>query len=327
MKRAETKANRLLQIEALLLAHPEGLTQAEIARRLNVHRSTINRYTADLPGHVYIDDWDYGRWKIDRQAYLINVRFTLHEAVALHLATRLLATRLERQNPHAASALRKLGAAIKRLAPHISRHLQQSADMIDDPSQHQDPNFLRTLEMLSLAWAQQQKVRVWHRKEGGSLSEYLFAPYFIEPYAVGLAVHTIGWREPPGALRTLKLERIERVELLRDPYEIPGDFSPDELLKDAWGIWFTEEAPVEVILKFGQRVARRVGETRWHRSEQVTVLEDGSLLWRAWIAEPQEMMPWIRGWGADVEVLAPESMRKAMEEEVGRLRGVYGGIS
>lgn len=324
MNRAETKANRLLQIEALLLAHPEGLTQAEIARRLNVHRSTIHRYTADLPGHFYIDEWDGGRWKIDRQAYLINVRFSLHEAMAVHLAARLLATRMERQNPHAASALRKLGAAIFRLAPRISRHMQQSADVMDDPSQRQDPEYLRALETLSLAWAQQQKVRLRHRREGGTVSQYVFAPYFIEPYAVGQSAYVIGWREPPGALRTFKLERIERVELLREGYDIPEDFSPTDLLKDAWGIWFTEGEPVEVVLKFGPRVARRVGESRWHRSEQVALLGDGSLLWRAWIAEPQEMMPWIRGWGADVEVLAPESMRRAMEEEVERLRGVYG---
>ncbi|MBU0703192.1 MAG: helix-turn-helix domain-containing protein, partial [Chloroflexi bacterium] len=48
MERATSKAERLLQIEALLLAHPEGLTQAEIARRLKVNRSTIYRYLPDL---------------------------------------------------------------------------------------------------------------------------------------------------------------------------------------------------------------------------------------------------------------------------------------
>lgn len=41
MNRAEEKAQRLLQIEKLLWAHPEGLTRAEIARRLGVNRSTI----------------------------------------------------------------------------------------------------------------------------------------------------------------------------------------------------------------------------------------------------------------------------------------------
>ena len=61
MTRAENKASRLLQIEALLLAHPEGMSQAGIASRLGVHRSTINRDLPDLPGHIYIED--DGRWK------------------------------------------------------------------------------------------------------------------------------------------------------------------------------------------------------------------------------------------------------------------------
>ncbi|MHB8194442.1 MAG: WYL domain-containing protein, partial [Bellilinea sp.] len=92
---------------------------------------------------------------------------------------------------------------------------------------------------------------------------------------------------------------------------------------NAWGIWFTDEKPIEVVLKFGRRVAQRVGETRWHRTEQVTELEDGGLLWRALIAEPQEMMPWIRGWGADVEVLEPEGLREVIKAEVIRLHHVY----
>jgi len=43
MERAANKAERLLQLEVLLLAHPQGLHRAEIARRLGVHRSTIGR--------------------------------------------------------------------------------------------------------------------------------------------------------------------------------------------------------------------------------------------------------------------------------------------
>ena len=39
MRDAENKSVRLLQIEALLLDHPEGMTQAELARRLGVNRS------------------------------------------------------------------------------------------------------------------------------------------------------------------------------------------------------------------------------------------------------------------------------------------------
>ena len=202
MNPSEKKAERILQIEQLLLAHPEGLTQAEIARRLNVDRSTISRYLVSMPAHIYIDDLNGNRWKVDRESYLIHVRFTLNEALAIHLATRLLATRMERQNPHAASGLRKLAGSLTLLAPRISQHMQRSADVMDDPGQLQDPNFLRTLEVLTLAWAEGRKTQVWHRSDDGQVSESVFSPYFIEPYAVGQAVHVIGWREPPEAIRT-----------------------------------------------------------------------------------------------------------------------------
>ena len=323
MSRAENKADRLLKMEALLLSHPEGLSQAEIARRLNVDRSVIHRNLNDFQKIYPTIVHDDGRISLDRSAYLLKVAFSLHEAMAVHLAARLLATRMDKHNPHAASALRKLGIALERLAPRISSHVKKSADVMDEANQRQDPNFLRTLEILTLAWAEERVTRVWHRKETGQITEYLFSPYFIEPYAIGQAVHVIGYREPPGALRTLKVERIERIELTLQKYSIPEDFDSAELFKYAWGIWFTEEKPVEVVLKFSPRVAHRVGETRWHRTEQVERLNDGSLLWRALIAEPQEMRPWIRGWGADCEVIEPQSVRQKIIEETQSLYRLY----
>jgi len=324
MSRAENKADRLLQIEALLLTHPEGLTQSEIARRLGVDRSTVNRYFRDMPNQFPYYESEDGRLFIDRQSYLVNVRFGLHEAMAVHLASRLLATRMDRQNPHAASALRKLGLALERLAPRISRHVQQSADVMDEAAQRHDPVYLQALEKLTLAWAEQRKAQVWHRSEKtGKVFEYLFSPYFIEPYAVGQTTMLIGHSNPPDKIRTLKIERIERVELTHETYEIPADFDPRNLLADAWGIWYTESEPVEVVLKFHPRVARRVQETRWHRSETETELPDGSIEWRAKVAEVQEMLPWIRGWGADVEVMEPKGLRNMLKRETQRLARVY----
>jgi len=71
-------------------------------------------------------------------------------------------------------------------------------------------------------------------------------------------------------------------------------------------------------------VASRVRETQWHRSERLEEQADGTLLWRARIAEPREMVWWIRGWGADVEVLAPCELREEMMGEARRLAESYG---
>lgn len=324
MSRAESKADRLLQIEALLLTHPEGLTQAEIARRLGVNRSTINRYFRDMPNLFPYYESDDGRLFIDRQSYLVNVRLGLHEAMAVHLASRLLATRMDRQNPHAASALRKLGLALERLAPHISHHVQQSADVMDEAAQRHDPVYLQSLERLTLAWAEQRKVQVWHRKEAGQpVQMHVFSPYFIEPYAVGQSTFVIGYSDTRHAIRTFKIERIERVERLQDPYEIPPSFDPRELLADAWGIWYSENEPVEVVLKFHPRVASRLLETRWHRSQKLDEQGDGYVIWSARVAEPREMLYWVRGWGADVEVLAPDALREMVSDEIIKMATIY----
>lgn len=325
--RAANKSERLLQIEALLLAHPEGLSQSELARRLGVNRSTINRDLPELTSRFAVYETDDGQLCIDRDHYLADVRFTLHEALALHLAARLMATGTDKQNPHAAAALRKLGIALDKLAPLIAGHLKDSADVMDDAARYHDPVYLEVLETLTRAWSLGRKVELKHQIPGAPVMTYRFSTYFIEPYATGQTAHVIGWREPPGALRTFKVERIKTVRLLDEPYTIPESFSPQALLADAWGIWYTEAEPAPVLLKFHPRVAARVQETHWHRNATTAVQPDGYVLWKADIAEPREMLPWIRGWGGDCEVLAPEELRELLAKEARRLAKVYGVLS
>jgi CRISPR-associated endonuclease/helicase Cas3 len=324
MSHGGNKAERLLQIEVLLLAKPSGYTQAELARKISINRSTINRYLPDLTSRFAVYETDDGYLRIDREAYRVHVHLTLHEAMATHLAARLLATRMDKKNPHAAAALRKLGVSLERLAPRVSRHLQQSADVMDDEAQRHDPKYLEVLETLTLAWAEERRVKVWHRGKDDRISEYDFAAYFIEPYAVGQTTHVLGVQGPQDKRITFKLERIERIELTREPYTIPATFDPRELLADAWGIWYTDSPPVQVVLKFHPRVARRVKETRWHRNETVIEEPNGYLIWEAKVAEPQEMLPWIRGWGADVEVLKPNELRETLTGEARAMAIAYG---
>ncbi len=321
MSRVANKTARLQEIEILLAQHPEGMTQTEIARRLGVDRSTISRNLRDLEAPIYEEN---GRLHLDRKGYLLNLRLSLHEALSLHLASRLLTANLDRQNSHAASALRKISEAMKHLAPQLSRHINASADAIDELASFDNPTYMRVLEALTEGWAMGRKVRIRHRKTSADpLTTYLFSPYYIEPGAWGRSTYVFGLREPPDLVRTLKIERIEAAELTDDRYTIPVDFDPFRLLSDAWGIWYTENEPADVVLKFSQRVASRVMETRWHRSQQIETCPDGSLLWRARVAAVQEMIPWIRGWGADVEVLEPDNIRNLISNQVAALHQIY----
>jgi len=43
------------------------------------------------------------------------------------------------------------------------------------------------------------------------------------------------------------------------------------------------------------------------------------------VGEPLEMVSWIRGWGPQVEVLAPAWLRERVAREAGEVARMYGG--
>ncbi len=324
-ERLEKKLWRLKELERVLLdAHPRGLHNAELARRIEISRSEIPEYLEDLAAlGVEVYDTDDGKHAIDPATYRVNLRLNLDESLATLLAIRLLTTRSDKRNPHAAGALRELASAFDKLAPFMARHIRQSANVLDGEYRRDDPLFLRWLERLTQAWAKQLKVRLDYESEEGKFSTHTFAPYFIEPYAMGNTLHVIGQPDSFNKLLTLKVERVRNVELLATPYDIPPDFDPTDILRDAWGIWRTEKEPELVKLRFDRRVAYRVRETQWHYLEKVDEDGQGNLIWQARISQPREMLPWIRGWGADCEVLEPDWLKEELEQEARRLAIQY----
>jgi CRISPR-associated endonuclease/helicase Cas3 len=330
MKRTQGKSARMLQVERFLLAQREPVAQAEVARVCgNVNRSTINRMLADLQElgvPIYQDD--KGSVAINRDAYLTNIRLTLDESMAMFLAARLLARYSDKPNPHTVEALLKLGLALEQgIAPQIGKHITRTSEALRERNVALQHTYLRTIETLTRAWSSNSKVRLVYRSLRGKRPfEHTFAPYFLEPSAIGYGTYAIGLAEPPGKLHTRKVERIESITLLSESFGIPADFDPVKLLAGAWGIWFDEEdQPTPVVLRFSRNVARRVRESKWHPSEKVE--EDartGDLIWRAEIDEWQEIVPWVRQWGAACEVLEPKELREELMGEAKAMAERYG---
>ena len=67
-------------------------------------------------------------------------------------------------------------------------------------------------------------------------------------------------------------------------------------------------------------------ESVWHPSQEIDDLKDGGCLFTVRVSEPKEMRPWIRSWGAEVEVLSPPMLRQAIAEEAAKMAAVYQGM-
>lgn len=318
----QPKSLRLSRITYWLHSNPRGLTASQLASRCGVSRRTAQRDLLDLQvsGVPIADDGARPpRYRIIAGYYLPPLHLDLDDALALYLAARLLARYADSYDPHIVEALAKLAAILPEA---ISRHIHATIDSLY--RREHDERFVRVLGVLAIGWATGRKVRIRYRAwESDNFHEYMLSPYFIEPAASGNATHVIGYASYFEALRTFKVERIEGAELSEEPYEMPPDFDGPALLSSAWGIWFGEELE-DVVLRFCAAATRRVKETRWHPSQRLEDLGDGGCILGLRLAHPEEMVSWIRGWGPQVEVLAPAALREQVAREARLTAAVYG---
>jgi predicted DNA-binding transcriptional regulator YafY len=315
--RIQSKAARLSRLERLLYNAPQGLRVIELAERCGVDRRTVYRDLAALE-EMGVPVWeDVGRYGINRERYLSTVRLNLNEAIALYFAARLLSHHSDEHNPHVVSVLQKLAAGLPDGT--ISSHLSQVAELIRARTLRSD--YIRVLEVITRAWADRRKVQIRYRAASGDTTERVICPYFLEVARSEPAAYIIGQDDLRGALRTFKFERITDAQVLDETYIIPDSFDPYVHLASAWGVM--DEAEVEVRLRFSASVATRVKESIWHHSQQVRDLPNGDCELTMRVGGTREMRAWVLGWGAEVEVLAPDALRVDVSEHARRMLQIY----
>lgn len=314
--RLQTRTARLRQLEELLLLKPSGLRATDLARALKVNRRTIYR-DLDFLAEQGVPLWqDEGLYGINRTRYQTTVRLTYHESVALVLAGLLLARTFDERNPHVITALRRLAVT---LPESLTTHLERAAQRTQ--ANHTNPRHTAILEAIAEGWGTGRKVQITYcSPKGGTLHERILAPYTLEPTDAG--IYVIGHDDASGQIRTFKLERLQTARVLSEPYTIPADFDPETHLAHSWRI-MTGDEPIPVILRFTPDAAPYIRERTWHPSQTLEPAPNGGLCLSLLIAEPREMLPWIRSWGAQVEVIEPDWLRERVAVEMREAARLY----
>ena len=319
----DDKRDRLERIHLLLKRHPRGLTEAEIADEVNIGRRTVNTYLQELEfqGKAF-KDGIYWFPLVLKEAQLRSFDLSPEEAVTLYLGARLLSKQQDKRNEPAETALLKLASVLKADAG-VGAEIEQAArELAQRPIQKEYQPIFRDIVR---GYIYRKKIEITYRPLNWNKSfQTTFSTYLLEPSPIGFTTYLIGHSSIVDKWRAYKLERIESVRLTKQEYALPPDFPGLEILRNAWSIVMGEET-VRVVLRFSERVKARVLETRWHPSQQTR--EDpkkpGSLLWEVQVADTLDLLPWIRSWGADCEVLEPKELREALRREAMRMAGLY----
>lgn len=324
---ANNKTDRLYRLQKMFEQPGTKLRTGDIARRLGVSEDSAKRYIDELDDQGRLPVRKVGQyWILAEDAHIqqLQVRLNYPEGTALYVAGRLLASIHDERNMPVITSLSKLADAMPRpLRPHLSA-LVQMAEQRQQNSEDRSSVF----EALAIGWLKQRKLRLHYAPLHNNKRPFdcIFSPYLLEPSGIGRTIYAIGHSDPPGDLRTYKLERIEFAEATDEAFTIPADFNGPDLLSRAWGIMYGDEEPVTVRLRFSHFATKRLKETLWHPSQTIVDTPEGCE-WTALIGDILEIENWIRGWGADCEVLEPLELREKIIDHVKRQARMYNILS
>lgn len=323
MERTATRSARLFRLQQLLHYALGGMTVKQLADQLGVSLRTIQRDLITLQCDMGVPlTQDGRRYGIVGTYILPPVTFSLHEARVLLIAARLFLRYSDETDPHGISALERLTRALP--LPVAEQMQRCTAALRAKPPSKQ---FIKVLESVTEAWARQRLLRIRYYSRARPLPhEALVEPYLLEASAPGYSTYLIGYSRTHGEVRTFKIERIEQAEMLDEVFQRRADARLEDAIANSWGIvWADDEEREEIHLKFSPAVASRVREATWHPSQRVYSSRDGSCSLTMTVPSLVEIVPWVRSWGPDVEVIGPKALRELIATEAMAIARLYGG--
>ncbi|MBC7543065.1 MAG: WYL domain-containing protein [Candidatus Sericytochromatia bacterium] len=140
----------------------------------------------------------------------------------------------------------------------------------------------------------------------------------VEPY--GLYLHGDTWyliafcrlRQD---WRYFHLARIQTWQVQAERYDWQPDFDISVFLHRTFSLEQTSET-FEAVIRFLPPSSRYVRERLWHPQQTLTVAPDGSVTLTLPGSGQGELVRWVLGYGPDAEVLAPDSLRSAVQDHL-----------
>ena len=313
------RADRLLSALLLLQAHGR-LSGRELAERLEVSARTVHRDMEALSASgvpVYALRGAQGGWQLDEGWRTQVPGLDEVELRALLMAQpRVIGD--SRLAAAAERALSKLMAAMpgnmREQAVSIRQRLYVDTTVWRGTSEN-----LALLPVVQEAVSRDRKLRIDYRKAGGERSVRVVDP-------LGLVAKGSTWylvAQTAKGLRTFRVSRIEAAKVLDKACKRPSQFDLGEYWRASTERFLEGWQKVEVTLRLEARAAANI--RRWRMVLEEMKNGDGWDTLRVQFDHPEEAVFVVLGIGARAEVLAPESVRQRVAQEIRGMAERIGG--
>lgn len=121
----------------------------------------------------------------------------------------------------------------------------------------------------------------------------------------------------------LAVHRVRSAALLDDPAACPDGFTLDTYIGGG-AAHFGEGKKVRLRARFRRETADHLAETPLAPDQTMSVARNGWVAVSATVLDTPQLLWWLQGFGAQVQVLAPARLRKTIAEDVRALYRHYG---
>ena len=145
--------------------------------------------------------------------------------------------------------------------------------------------------------------------------------FHIQPYALKVFSrrwYLLGYLKEREALRTIALDRILNMEVLKASFELPADFDARKYFADVVGIYVNKDNPVTIIKIRAYGVqADYLRSTPLHKSQSEVRSKHGEFAEFTYrLCETPELVNQLLAMGDKVEILEPETLREKIKENL-----------
>jgi predicted DNA-binding transcriptional regulator YafY len=313
------RTERFYKIQNLLRSRHYVKT-VEFMQELGVSRATFKRdleYLRDRM-HAPIEyDRDHEAYRLDLAArdsavwQLPGLWFSSAELHALLTMDRLLGDLQPGVLSELIGPLRKRLRDLLESGEHKAEDIARRIRILSMGSRQVAPGHFR---VLSTALLSRRRLSIRHRRRNeNEVLEREVSPQRLVHYRDNWYLDA--WCHKRQALRTFGVDAIESVTISEKPAREVSEESLERHFASGYGI-FAGSDTREAVLHFTAQRARWVANEIWHPQQEGALQLDGSYILKLPYAHEPELVMDVMKYGADVEVLAPPSLREAVASQL-----------
>lgn len=148
----------------------------------------------------------------------------------------------------------------------------------------------------------------------------------IEPYFVKIFKqlwYVVGMNVKDGIIKTYALDRMSKLIITQETFEMPEDFDPIEFFKDCFGITTNRNEAKDIVLRVSPTQAKYFRALPLHSSQQEEV-HDAYSIFRYRMRFTYDLKEEIMSHGSDVEVISPPEFKAQITTELKKALANYG---